>query len=186
MKTLLIIFAIVFCAITETRAEINMMQLPDYARAWYRNPDGSCVQCSIGMCGTWSNVPAAYSLLWNTEHGPAVRGGSWPERVSRYAQSRQIALYNVTGSSTYDWMQWSCKTGRFAAIAAGTAHFQTLYGWDDKGTPDRNDDTIYVCNNNSTNRIDAYNWQQFRRLHESSGRWVVILDTPGIPPVPHY
>ena len=49
------------------------MQLPPETRVWFRNPDGSCVQCSIGMCGVWQNVPAAYSLLWDTEYGARVR-----------------------------------------------------------------------------------------------------------------
>jgi hypothetical protein len=27
------------------------MDLPPEYRAWFKNPDGSCVQCSIGMVG---------------------------------------------------------------------------------------------------------------------------------------
>ena len=67
---------------------------------------------------------------------------------------------------------------RFAAIGAGRVHFQTLYGWD----PSSN--TWYVCNNNSTGRVDRYTWSEFRSLHLSSGRWVVILDAPRPPQSP--
>ena len=161
-------------------ANDNTMELPPDVRAWFRNPDGSCVQCSIGMCGTWSNVPSAATLLWSTEYGPAVRGGSNPQRVAAYAQSRGIKLYNVTGDATFEWMKWASKTGRFAAIGAGTRHFQTLYRWDETSN------TWYVCNNNSTQKIDSYTWEQFKRLHYASGPWVVILDTPSVPPVPRY
>lgn len=158
----------------------HKMELPQDVRAWYRNPDGSCVQCSIGMCGIWQNVPEAYTLLWRTEYGPAVRGGSWPGRVEAYADSRRMRIYNVTGSRTYDWMKWAARTGRFCAIGAGSAHFQTLYGWDEKT------DTWYVCNNNSTGRVDRYTWREFQNLHESSGQWIVILDYPASPAVPRY
>jgi len=158
----------------------QLMQLPSEVRAWYRNPDGSCVQCSIGMCGVWNNVPAASTLLWDTPYGPAVRGGSWPGRVAEYCDRRGIAAFNVTGSETWQWMEWAAKTGRFAAIGAGTAHFQTEYG------RDREAGRWYVCNNNSTNRVDEYSEDAFRRLHLASGQWVVILDGPAPPAPPRY
>ena len=87
------------------------METPAAVRAWYRNPDGSCVQCSIGMCGVWNNVPAASTLLWDTAYGPRVRGGSWPSRVSDYARARGIPLYNVTGETTLAWLEWAGRTG---------------------------------------------------------------------------
>jgi hypothetical protein len=156
------------------------MELPAEIRAWYRNPDGSCVQCSIGMCGVWSNVPAASTLLWNTEYGPAERRGSWPSRVSEYAASRGLKLYNVTGETTLVWLRWAARTGRFAAMAAGNAHFQTLYGID----PERG--AWQVCNNNSPHAIDDYTEAEFKRLHARGGAWIVVLDTPAVPPVPKY
>jgi hypothetical protein len=159
------------------------MELPPEIRAWYRNPDGSCVQCSIGMCGVWANVPAASTLLWRTDYGPAERGGSWPSRVADYCRERGIAAFNVTGSSTFQWMEWSARTGRFAAIGAGRNHFQTEYGRDGQ---DGRDGRWYVCDNNSTERIDEYSDEAFRRLHLASGPWVVILDTPSPPAVPEY
>lgn len=156
------------------------MELPPGVRAWYRNPDGSCVQCSIGMCGIWQNVPAAYTLLWDTPYGPKVRGGSGPSRVEAYADRREIPVFNVTGSTTWEWMRWAARTRRMAAIGAGGNHFQTLYGWD----PGRN--VWYVCNNNSTGRVDEYSWDAFRRLHLASGQWIVVIDRPPPAPVPQY
>ena len=77
-------------AFASTMQAQQSMELPVEVRQWFRNPDGSCVQCSIGMCGTWNNVPAATTLLWNTEYGKAVRGGSWPSRVADYCGTRGI------------------------------------------------------------------------------------------------
>lgn len=156
------------------------VDLPAEIREWFRNPDGSCVQCSIGMCGVDQNNPNAATLLWDTVYGPRVRGGSGPSRVSQYARTRGLSLYNVTGDTTWDWMRWACLTGRGAAIGAGTQHFQTLVGYN----PTTH--IWYVCNNNSPQRIDAYNDEQFRRLHLASGQWVVILKAPPHPARPTY
>jgi len=156
------------------------LDLPAGQRYWYRNPDGSCVQCSIGMCGTDQHVPAAATLLWDTEYGDAERGGSGPSRVARYCRERDIRVFNVTGKSTWDWMKWAAETGRGAAIGAGSNHFQTLVGYD------RANGKWYVCNNNSPKRIDEYSEEGFRRLHLASGQWVVVLDYPPHPARPVY
>lgn len=174
-KTLLLVMCLAWPA-----AAADMMDLPPDVRAWFRNPDGSCVQCSIGMVGAWRNVPAATTLLWDTPYGRAVRGGSTPSRVADYCNRRGIKAFNVTGDATFEWMEWAAKTGRFAAIGAGTRHFQTEYGRDQpKGL-------WFVCNNNSTHKVDSYTNSEFRRLHLSSGAWVVILDGPATPPPPTY
>ena len=149
--------------------------LPREVRIWFRNPDGSCVQCSIGMCGVDQNVPAAATLLWDTPYGSRERGGSGPSRVAAYCERREIRAFNITGTSTWDWMKWAAATGRPAAIGAGSAHFQTLMGYDPSSG------TLYVCNNNSPARIDQYDEASFRRLHLASGQWVVILDYPPHP-----
>lgn len=156
------------------------VDLPVEIRVWYANPDGSCVQCSIGMCGADQNVPAAATLLWDTEYGPAERGGSGPSRVAAYCERRGIRAYNVTGQSTWDWMQWAALTGRGAAIGAGRNHFQSLMGYDSTSR------TWYVCNNNSPRQIDSYSDAAFRRLHLASGQWVVILDYSPHPARPAY
>lgn len=157
----------------------HRMQLEVEQRRWYRNPDGSCVQCSIGMCGVWQGDLNAASLLWDTAYGPKERGGSWPSRVAAYCNRRGIKAWNVTGSETFDWMRWAARTGRFAAIGAARVHFQTLYAWDEETN------TWYVCNNNSPQRVDRYTWEQFRALHLASGQWVVVL-YPSSPVVPQY
>ncbi len=149
--------------------------IPAEVRQWFRNPDGSCVQCSIGMCGVDENCPAAATLLWDTEYGARERGGSGPSRVAAYCDRRHIRAYNITGSSTWDWMKWACATGRSAAIGAGSNHFQTLMGYDSRTG------TWYVCNNNSPQKVDEYDEAAFRRLHLASGQWVVILDYPPHP-----
>jgi hypothetical protein len=152
--------------------------VPSEIRKLCRNPDGSCVQCSISMCGYDQNYPEASMLLWDSDYGKAERGGGWPERTSKYAQARGMRCFNITGNEVYDWMKWACATGRGCAIGAGGSHFQTLVGYDPATQ------TWYVCNNNSTDKIDVYNDAAFRRLHEASGKWVVILDVPPRPARP--
>lgn len=146
-------------------------------REWFRNLSnpGSCVQCSLGMCGVDQGVPSAATLLWDTRFGKAEHHGSWPSRVADYARARGMRIYNVTGSPTYDWMKWACRNGRPVAIGCSTAHFQTLFGHD----PETNE--WFVCNNNSPQKIDTYSDAQFRRLHQASGQWCVILDYPPSP-----
>jgi hypothetical protein len=73
-------------------------------------------------------------------------------------------------------MLWAAQTGRFAAIGAGRAHFQTLYGYHPG-----EERPWKVCNNNSPGTIDAYREDEFRRLHLASGPWVVIPDEPPAP-----
>lgn len=166
---------------TSVMAQDQLTAFPPEVRQWFRNPDGSCVQCSIGMCGVWQNVPAATMLLWDSEvYGPKVRGGSYPSRVEAYCDRRKIAAYNITGEATWDWMKWAAETGRMAAIGAGSNHFQTLC-WHNPKT-----NRWYVCNNNSPSRIDEYDWEGFRRLHLASGKWVVILKAPPPPAPPNY
>jgi hypothetical protein len=159
---------------------VTSMHLSADTRSFFRNPDGSCVQCSIGMAGVHCNDINAASLLWDTDYGPAVRGGSWPSRVEQYCDKRGITAWSVTGATVDDtipWMVWACRTGRFAAIGAGTAHFQTLYGYDPS-----TDKPWLVCNNNSPQRIDRYGDREFRQLHAASGPWVVILQKPSSDP----
>jgi hypothetical protein len=151
------------------------LHVPQEILQKFRNPDGSCVQCSEGMTGTDQNVGAFAYLLWDSEYGKRVRGGSSPSRVANYAKERNVRIYNVTGKNTWDWMRWACQNGRGAAIGAGGNHFQTLVGHD----PATN--KWYVVNNNGDQRIQEYDDAAFRRLHLASGQWCVILDYPPAP-----
>lgn len=175
MRNVLLCFVALFLInnMANGQTPISQMQLEPATRAWFRNPDGSCVQCSIGMTGIHCNDLNAASLLWDTPYGKAERGGSNPSRVANYCNRRGIKAYNVTGwPLTKEWMIWATKTGRFAAIGAGGSHFQTLYG------RDPNTNTWYVCNNNSTHRVDEYSDDAFKRLHLASGPWIVVLQRP--------
>lgn len=158
------------------------MEIPSDLRAWFRNPDGSCVQCSEGLVGMHNNLPAWTFLLFDTEYGKAQHGGSWPGRVASYAKTRGMRIFNVTGNSFEDtraWMIWAAQTNRFAAIGAGGSHFQCLYGY----IPGAQKPWL-VNNNNSTSVIDEYTEDGFRRLHMASGPWVVIPDEPASAPPP--
>lgn len=164
-----------------TPPPVSPLQWPADERAWFRNPDGSCVQCSIGMCGVWQNCPQATTLLWDTSYGPRVRGGSNPSRVEAYCDRRQIPAWSITGSdSTFKWMNWAATTNRYAAIGAGGSHFQTLCYYDPTTK------LYWVCNNNSTFKFDPYTPEQFRSLHMASGPWCVILKTPPPPAYPSF
>lgn len=160
-----------------------MMDLPAKTLAFYNNPDGSCVQCSNGMVGAYRNDFNQASLLWDSEYGKAVRGGSSPSRVANYCRQRGISIYNVTGNSVDDtlpWCEWAVKTGRFAAIGCFSSHFQTLYGRD----YDR--DRWYVQNNWGKWVADEYSPADFRRVHAASGPWIVIPKGPPPAPKPRY
>lgn len=154
------------------------LHVPQEILQKFRNPDGSCVQCSNSMTGVDQNVlPFAY-LLWDSEYGKKVRGGSNPSRVASYARARGVRIWNVTGAETYKYMAWACANGRGCAIGAGGNHFQTLVG----RNPKTND--WYVVNNNGNQAVQRYSDAAFHRLHEASGRWCVILDYPPAPAPP--
>lgn len=160
-----------------------LADLPPELRCLFRNPDGSCVQCSIGMCGVDANDPTAYTLLVDSEFGPKVRGGSWPGRVGEYTKQRGTKCWNVTGKETYDAMVWAAESGRRAAIGFKTSHFCTLM---DTKVDSRGQRLWYVCDNNTPEQVHEYSDSEFRRLHEASGPWCVILDRPPPPLRPKY
>jgi hypothetical protein len=162
-----------------------IMDLPKASKAMYLNRTGDCVQDSIGMNGAYRADYNAASLLWDTQYGRKQLGGSGPSRVAGYCRARGIDIYNVTGRSVNDtlpWMEWACKTGRFAAIGAFGNHFQTLYGRDYER------DLWYVQNNWSGTFDKAYEYTpaKFRQVHAASGPWVVILKGPPPAPNPRY
>ncbi len=94
MRSLLLPFLLLAPVAVVAGADLAV-DVPDEIRQWYRNPDGSCVQCSIGMCGVDQNVPAAATLLWDTVYGDRERGGSGPSRVARYCTERGIRIYTA-------------------------------------------------------------------------------------------
>jgi hypothetical protein len=165
-----------------TNPPFQTMHLEAPTRSIYRNQadgGGSCVQMSLGMCGCHSNDINAACLPFDSAFGKAERGGALPSRVEKYCDARGIKCFNVTGRTiddTMPWIDWSAKTGRFAAIAFTEAHFQTLYGFD----PVKRE--YLVCDNNSPGRIDRYTLDQFRDRHRACMPWCVILEKPSSPP----
>lgn len=158
-----------------------VVRLPSDQRARYRNPDGSCVQCSIGMCGVAQAVPAAEWLLWDSQYGTRVRGGSDPDRVKRYCDARLIPAYNIFGREAWPWLCWALENGRPAAITWGSRHMITAMGatFNAAGRIDQQS-AIAICDNNSPTRVSWVPVPQFRRNFEAFGSsgWVVILRTP--------
>lgn len=163
----------------QERHVVASMGLPAPVTAWYFNPDGSCVQLSIGICGVYCNDMNAASLPFDSAYGPAVRGGSIPSRVSNYCNRRGIQAWNVTGPTTLEWARFAVDTGRYAAIGLGTQHFQTIYGYD------YTTKEWLVCNNQTPKQIDRYSEAEFARLHQQSGLWIVVLKRPSSP-APEY
>ncbi len=161
----------------------DQLELPGYVSQWFVNQDGSCVQCSISNCGVWQNVPQASTLLFDTDYGSRVRGGSGPSRVEAYCDRRSIPAYNITGSSTWEWMKWSAKTGRMAAIGCFSAHFQTLLYYESGA-----EKPWKVRNNWYGTTSTYYEWteEEFRRHHLASGQWIVVLKTASPPMLPIY
>jgi hypothetical protein len=153
------------------------VDLPSQQRERMRNPDGSCVQCSVAMCGVACNVPAAENLLWDSEFGPKVRGGSSPQRVKAYCDARQIPAWNISGPASIDWVQWALTTGRPCAITWGTNHMIAAVGY--SGETLTAASMIAVCDNNSPQRVDWIPYKTFLAKHQTlMGGWVVVLQTP--------
>lgn len=148
--------------------------VPADQRARFHNPDGSCVQLAIALAGVHHANLNAEMLLWPSEFGPAVRGGSWPSRVEQYAASRGLAVHNIT-SNTMPWIEWALSTGRYAAIGFDFNHFQTAVGME----PDRQ--TFYVVDNNSPSRVQVVTRASFIARHRASGEWCVIVKGPAPP-----
>lgn len=175
------VFTLLVLAHVVSAAEpAQQMHLSDEQRGWFVNPDGSCVQCSIGMCGVHVGDLNAACLLWDTAYGRAERGGSGPSRVAGYCNRRGIEAWNITGRETKDWMIWAAKTRRFAAIGFFAVHFQTEYGYD-PGTKE-----WLVANNWYADPVDCeitkYSDSEFDRHHKRSGEWAVILKKPRAKP----
>ena len=151
-------------------------------RARFRNPDGSCVQCSISMAAAHAPgavVAPAEFLLWQSDFGPPVRGGSDPSRVRHYCEARNIPAWIITGhDEARRWTDWALATGRYAAIHWGPRHMITAVG----RTVDQRGRVRYaVCDNNSPTRIDWYDEAEFDRIF---GSWAVILKAPPPPGTP--
>ena len=118
MKTWPILLACVALAAVDSRAPAIeppdprlSADVPAEIRRWFRNPDGSCVQCSIGMCGVDQNVPAAASLLWDTDYGPRVRGGSGRVPVQGRALERAQAEVHAATDLMHGRMAFDRRDG---------------------------------------------------------------------------
>lgn len=152
----------------------SSMMLSSESVCWYYNTDGSCVQCSFGMCGVHCKDLNAACILFESPYGKAERGGGWPSRTAGYCDKRGIKAWNVTGwPTTREWAIWCTQTGRFAAIGYFGSHFQTLYAYDPKS-----DKPWGIMNNwaRSNAKIDWYTEDEFKRQHLNSGPWIVVLE----------
>lgn len=144
--------------------------IPTDQRTRFRNPDGSCVQCSIGMAAVHHACKPAEMLLWNSQYGRAVRGGSSPSRVAQYCRERNIPVINTT-QNTLAVVDAALRSGRMAAIKVGSgrsAHMITVLGITGDGK-------YAVCDNNSPSRINYYTRAELARRHTS---WAVVLLGP--------
>ncbi len=154
------------------------VDLPADQRLRFANRDGSCVQCSIGLLGVWQNVPAAETLLWDSEYGPAVRGGAVPSRVREYCRRRGIEAHVVT-RDVMPWIEWAVRTRRGAAVAwvgrngVKKNHMVVVAGISDDGR-------FGVWDGN---RPAAIRWVERAVFQRSVGGWCVILDAPPGPGV---
>jgi len=163
-------------------ADLNNFQVPLKLRQTMRNTTspGSCVQFSLQGCGHAVSHRGAQTLPWRSEFGPPIHGGSGPSRVRRYAVQRDIPIWNVTGSATYDWCLWAVRNHRVAGLGFGSNHFQLLVGADRRGW------TVLDNNPPGPKTTQYYNDRQFRKMHAASGHWVVIIARPPPPQSPNY
>jgi hypothetical protein len=157
-----------------------VVRIPQEQRVRFRNPDGSCVQCSLSMAGVACNLPAAENLLWQSQYGPPIRGGSGPDRVKAYCDARRLPAWNVSGPDSMRWVEWALRNGRPCGILWGSNHMITAVGYSGNTLDEHS--MIAVCDNNSPQRIDWYSYADFRKRHNAwGGGWVVIFQTPPPP-----
>lgn len=145
--------------------------IPAEQRRRFGNPDGSCVQCSIGMAAVHHACKPAEMLLWNSQYGGPVRGGSTSSRVAQYCRARGIPVLNTT-QNTLAIVDAALRSGRMAAIKWGSDHMITALGITADGR-------YAVCDNNSPSTISYYTRAEFARRHRS---WVVVLLGPAPSP----
>lgn len=100
--------------------------VPEQERLRMRNRDGSCVQCSIAIAGIHHANANAEVLLFDSEFGPPVRGGSWSGRVAQFAKSRGLEIWQIEGDETIGWIEWALSTNRYVALSFNPYHFQTF------------------------------------------------------------
>jgi hypothetical protein len=64
------------------------LDLPPRCGEWFRNPDGSCVQCSIGNVRRVVQRAGRFDVaLGHAVWQSGCRGGSWPDRVADYCEA---------------------------------------------------------------------------------------------------
>lgn len=142
-----------------------------------KDGSGSCVQASLSMCGAHHGIPAAESLLVDSPYGPAELGGSFPRRVEKYCQARNIAIYSIEGSETLEWIDWALARGCYVGITYGRGHMIAAVAAADDGS------WFEIVDNNHPGEVRRVSRTVFvheHRLH--GGGWCVILDTPGPAP----
>ncbi len=139
---------------------------------------GSCVYASLAIAGAHHGVPSAeYLLEAHPEYGPPCLDGSWPERVERDFASRRvpIAIWNVEGSQTPEWIDWALERGCYVGITYGRAHMITAVG--------REGGDYLIVDNNFPHEVRRVTREVFIREHRRhGGGWCVILQTAGPPP----
>lgn len=192
MKKAFLLSLILSLALSLTAHAAQRVPADEYFGDWFfpaiqrqalENRSGSCVYISTMAAGINQNNANAWTLAWKTEYGSACRGGSWPSRFEADAARRGLKVESVTGSGTYDAMRRAVKAGKWVAIGCGRAHFQTLVGYDDRGTADTSDDWWYVWNCNDFHAVTKYQHAEFVRAHRASGEWCIVLEEPDRPGV---
>lgn len=159
------------CISAAEPAPIWSIAPPDLTRR-YRNPDGSCVYCSIGIAGVHHLNDNAAQILWNSKYGHACRGGSNPNRVQHDANRRQLPIWNVEGD-TWPWIEWALRSNRYVAVTLTPEHMQTAVAISNDGN------TVYVIDNNSPTKVTPWSRDRFLREHtRHGGGWAVILQGP--------
>jgi hypothetical protein len=161
-----------------------MMDLPVETQKYDWNHDGSCVMCSNSMVGQYKGDWSTATLLWDTEYGPAERGGASPSRVAAQMKRLGVPVHNVTGrnfESIKPWLVYAAKTGRFAGIGCFSRHYQTFWGMDESGH--------YLIQNNwpgTFGKPYVYSEPEMKRQSEASGAWCVVPSGPPAATNPNY
>jgi len=191
MKYIYTLLILLSCAVADAK-KVIVADIPEAIRADHVNRtspryrtgifrwsggQGSCVQAAISMAGWYQNDLAAENLLWDSDYGTAILGGSWAGRVRSYISERGIPA-TVTEGDTRQRIREALRSGRPVSLSFKPSHFCLLVGWDVETGE------WAVVDVNFPRQITWYSNDSFWRTHQRGGyEWIVVLNNPP-PPMP--
>ena len=131
-----------------------------------RNPDGSCVHCSLV---TTFNQQRLYDTAdaWFAKY----RGGESSGGLRRKLTAEGI-LFADTTSGDVKFIDWAVRTRRGCLVNDKRGHVRTLMGIDQAGTPGAR--AFVQDNNGSATKLYVYGREEWLSMWKSRGGWAAV------------